>query len=283
MNSGCYQWPLTESSLIQLWKDSLPKVSKWTSGVLELLVDSELMQTALELQDAMDRKRIALMGVREDETMLVRSNQTEPQKPRPEVRSRSACSDRRPVSQLTNATATTAATETSMSGRYGQEAVVRVDNRCLSCSGQSPLVLTAFKMACLQYTPSPVEHEGRCYDRSSLVQERQRLLMRARSAMAQGPSSCSSAKASPELGTEARETAVCTPSSEDDHLLGEQLQRLPRDEIFAEYAVIEGGGSSAKSHRATPERRPTPTSQRRRLPNLPERASSAMGRPITAR
>merc|ERR1712176_673495 len=72
-----------------------------------------------------------------------------------------------------------------------QDPVVRVDNRCLSCSGQAPLVLSAFKMACLQYSPSPVEHGGSHFDRGDLLSQRHSLLEGAHGALLEGPASTS--------------------------------------------------------------------------------------------
>jgi len=133
-------------------------------GVLALMLDSDFMQSSLEIQDSKDRKRIALMGVKDDDQMLVRSYQSEPQHPRPECRSKSA-----PSSKACRRVA-------GGKGANLQEPVVRVDTRCLSCSGQAPLVLSAFKMACLQYAPSPVEHDGSQHDRNDLLQQRHALL-----------------------------------------------------------------------------------------------------------
>eukprot|EP00971_Amphidinium_carterae_P208272 4132572-Amphidinium_carterae.1 len=42
--------------------------------------------------------------------------------------------------------------------------------------GEAPFVLSAFKLACLHYTPSPVPHRGRVQDRVELLDERRDLL-----------------------------------------------------------------------------------------------------------
>merc|ERR1712217_458190 len=55
-------------------------------GVLETMLQSDLIQCSVELQDSFDRKRIVLMGVKDDETVLARTTQPEPQRPRPECR-----------------------------------------------------------------------------------------------------------------------------------------------------------------------------------------------------
>lgn len=150
--------------------------------VMLLMLESDFMQCSLELQDAVDRKRIALMGAKEDETVFTRSHQMEPQRPRPEHRSKSL-----PIvpSNFKRRNAPNTAPVT----RNPQEPVVRVDNRCLSCSGQAPLVLSAFKMACLQYMPSPVEHNGKHHDRNELLDIRYEVLSEAKDALQKGPGS----------------------------------------------------------------------------------------------
>merc|ERR1719191_1160453 len=131
--------------------DAVLKGMEHLWAVLSMLLEGERVQNALELQDAVDRKRIALMGVKDDETSLVRTCQTSPQRPRPEVRAKSA-----PGS----------AKSTGKQQVAQNQPVVKVDTRCLSCSGQAPLVMAAFKMACLQYTPSKVDYPSQSYDRS---------------------------------------------------------------------------------------------------------------------
>merc|ERR1719355_58466 len=120
------------------------------------------------------------MGVKDDETMLARTTHSEPQRPRPECRAKSATGPSKQGAGLG-----------TLRGGPGdnkepQKPVVRVDNRCLSCSGQAPLVLSAFKMACLQYAPSPVEHDGSKHDRGELLQQRSQLLQTAHGLLSEG-------------------------------------------------------------------------------------------------
>merc|ERR1719443_2272989 len=72
-------------------------------------------------------------------------------------------------------------------GAEGGEAVISVDNRCLSCSGQTQHVLSGFKMACLQYAPGPVTFSKKLYKREELLDLRQRLLEQAQDQLYQGP------------------------------------------------------------------------------------------------
>eukprot|EP00442_Polarella_glacialis_P045790 CAMPEP_0115060022 /NCGR_PEP_ID=MMETSP0227-20121206/7236_1 /TAXON_ID=89957 /ORGANISM="Polarella glacialis, Strain CCMP 1383" /LENGTH=628 /DNA_ID=CAMNT_0002445197 /DNA_START=74 /DNA_END=1959 /DNA_ORIENTATION=- len=152
-------------------------------SVLQPVLESELMGCALERQDAIDREKISLMGVKDDGNVLARTTQSEPQHPRPECRVKSA-----PQAAQRGAHGGVKGGPGSLSARgAGSGPVVRVDNRCVSCSGQAPLVLAAFKMACLHYAPSPVDHGGTINDRWELLQRRQQLLHLAHAALLEGP------------------------------------------------------------------------------------------------
>merc|ERR1719443_2844094 len=76
-------------------------------------------------------------------------------------------------------------------GAEGGEAVISVDNRCLSCSGQAQHVLSGFKMACLQYAPGPVKFSWtgpvQLYKREELLDLRARLLEQAQEQLHHGP------------------------------------------------------------------------------------------------
>jgi len=143
--------------------------------VLSMMLEGERVQNALELQDSVDRKRIALMGVKDDDLSLSRNYGSTPQRPRPEARG---------VAQERAATAPGGAKPKK--GKQNQP-IVSVDTRCLSCSGQAPLVMSAFKMACLQYTPSKVDYQTQAYDRHDLLQHRQTLIRKAYDALRSGP------------------------------------------------------------------------------------------------
>lgn len=149
-------------------------------SVLQPVLESELMQCALEKQDAVDRDGISLMGVKDDERTLARTTHTEPQQPRPECRVKSAPGGMKP----TNASNTDA----NHGLPQAQKPVVRVDNRCVSCSGQAPLVLASFKMACLHYAPSPIDYRGAAVERYELLDRREQLLLTANRSLVQGPS-----------------------------------------------------------------------------------------------
>jgi hypothetical protein len=140
--------------------------------VLNVLLEGERVQNALDVQDTIDRKRIALMGCKDDDTTLVRSHQMTPQVPRAE--------HRHPTDGYQHPN------QTSPPRNKKGPQVINVDTRCLSCSGQAPTVMTAFKMACLQYTPSQILYHGKEYDRQELLHHRETLVKKAHEELAKG-------------------------------------------------------------------------------------------------
>lgn len=91
---------------------------------------------AMELQDEIDREKLALMGYK-DETVLNSGKKT-----------------------------------TTDTKSRNTNAYVSLDKQCLTCSGQSSVVMKAFKIACLAYKPSPVnfpEKSSKTYSRLDLI------------------------------------------------------------------------------------------------------------------
>merc|ERR1719217_104654 len=150
------------------------------------MLESDKLQNAVEMQDSVDRKRIALMGVKDQETVMARSTETDVSYPRPECRAKTAPGGIKGRPNLTAAKAG-AHGAAPQSARAAAEPVIKVDNRCLGCSGQAPFVLSAFKMACLQYTSSPVDYNGNTADRDDLLKRRSGLLTRASHHLKDGP------------------------------------------------------------------------------------------------
>ena len=54
--------------------------------------------------------------------------------------------------------------------------VVKLDKTCLSCSSQPLKIVSAFKMACLTYFPSPVGYQGLSVARLDLIDTKRQLL-----------------------------------------------------------------------------------------------------------
>jgi hypothetical protein len=50
-----------------------------------------------------------------------------------------------------------------------QKPYISLKSDCMSCSGQNPTILTAFKMACLNYAPSGIKYKHRTYSRKQLI------------------------------------------------------------------------------------------------------------------
>ena len=53
---------------------------------------------------------------------------------------------------------------------------ISLDKQCLTCSGQTSIVLSAFKIACLTYQPSPLHYRGNTFSRQGLIALRGKML-----------------------------------------------------------------------------------------------------------
>ena len=54
--------------------------------------------------------------------------------------------------------------------------VIAIDKMCQSCTGQASMVLSAFKMACLAYTPSQVPYASQSFTRKELIDIQKRMI-----------------------------------------------------------------------------------------------------------
>ena len=54
--------------------------------------------------------------------------------------------------------------------------VITIDKMCQSCTGQGSIVLSAFKMACLAYTPSSVLFSSQVFSRKELIDMQKRII-----------------------------------------------------------------------------------------------------------
>merc|ERR1711865_966302 len=73
------------------------------------------------------------------------------------------------------------------SDRANPKHIMSVDKRCLSCSGQAPIVLQAFKIACLRYNASNVEHDGKEFSRLELMEQMNDSIKKASGKWLSGP------------------------------------------------------------------------------------------------
>ena len=51
-----------------------------------------------------------------------------------------------------------------------------MEKQCLSCTGQSSVVLSAFKIACLAYAPTPLMYRQKVFTRHNLILLRGKML-----------------------------------------------------------------------------------------------------------
>lgn len=67
--------------------------------------------------------------------------------------------------------------------------VVSIEKQCLSCTGQSSVVLAAFKIACLAYSPSSVSYRDSTFTRKDLIDIQHKILSNLKSNSSLQPSS----------------------------------------------------------------------------------------------
>ena len=60
------------------------------------------------------------------------------------------------------------------------KAVISIEKQCLSCTGQASVVLTAFKIACLAYSPSSVTYRDTVFTRKELIDIQAKILNSSR-------------------------------------------------------------------------------------------------------
>uniref|UniRef100_A0A7S0F9Q2 Uncharacterized protein n=1 Tax=Pyrodinium bahamense TaxID=73915 RepID=A0A7S0F9Q2_9DINO len=154
--------------------DAASRACEQLTGVSGMMLEATQLQCALEVQDTADREHLCLLGLRE-EAAAPPPGLSSPQAPANPAASPGK-SPRRVLHK-------------------GRPPIMSVDQRCLSCSGQARTVLSAFKIACLQYNPSPVSWEDKEHSRVELLDRAEKLLEKARatfSALLAGSRSASS-------------------------------------------------------------------------------------------
>jgi len=119
-------------------------------NVVGKLLGAARMQCAVDLQDTEDREKVYLLGMRLDSQKEESAGPMSPGRPPSE---KIQPSPRRKPKIL----------------GHQPQPIVKVDQRCLACSGSAPTVLSAFKMACLQYNPSPVDFQDSHFSRFELL------------------------------------------------------------------------------------------------------------------
>ncbi|CAJ1340514.1 unnamed protein product, partial [Effrenium voratum] len=123
---------------------------------MQAIIESQRIAAQMSAQDDQDRKHIALFGAKTSE---------------------------RHDGMLPSIEAKSAQTPRKKDTSAGLMPVVSLDKRCLSCCGGAGSVLAGFKIACLNYTPGPVEYRQSNYSRADLLQLQSKLADQAQDRM----------------------------------------------------------------------------------------------------
>lgn len=151
-------------------QDKMNKQSRLThQDIMSLLVESTLLSAQLDLTDDQDRKNIALFGYKH----VQQEKDTRDFKSSPNTTGGLLLPDLTPRLKQTPSFPPTFSLDKI------EKPTLNLDKRCLSCSGSPSTVLAGFKLACLQYSPSPVEFRQVTYSRSELIRLRIDLLRQA--------------------------------------------------------------------------------------------------------
>ncbi len=125
------------------------------------LYEASCLDSAITEQDEHDRHSIVLMGYRDN---LQAMDQPRPRAPPPKQSSIL----QRSLPRLNSS---------SLMRKYSSPGnVISIEQNAMKLAGQSSHLVSAFKMACLAYNPSPVGYRGKSYDRLVLLRVRNKLL-----------------------------------------------------------------------------------------------------------
>eukprot|EP00930_Biecheleria_cincta_P105043 TRINITY_DN9754_c0_g1_i2.p1 TRINITY_DN9754_c0_g1~~TRINITY_DN9754_c0_g1_i2.p1 ORF type:complete len:558 (-),score=141.42 TRINITY_DN9754_c0_g1_i2:44-1717(-) len=139
--------------------------------VLQSLLESNAMNIYMGLQDDQDRRNIALFGYKPQSA----DKQDPKAQTLPNIDSGSWTARSSPRTRRSDRVE-----KGYGGGIQGVMPTVTVDKRCLSCSGSQATVLAGFKLACLQYTPGPVEYQRVTYSRPELLDLQLKLVEQAK-------------------------------------------------------------------------------------------------------
>lgn len=117
--------------------DNFKKTFESVGRSINLITEYLRINISLQFQDELDRESIALIGYKEGK--------------QGHSRGRSGTS-------------------------LGQKPSVSLDKQCISCSGQVNLITSAFKIACLAYTPSLVNFRDSMYQRTELLEIQKKMV-----------------------------------------------------------------------------------------------------------
>lgn len=194
------------------------------ASVITTMMEASNVAGELDIQDDWDRQSVALMGFKDKD-------------------SKEAAGLRR---------ASTGPNQKS----HGP--VMTVDNRCLSCSGQSSQVLAGFKIACLQYRPTPVEYKSQTWERCELLEYRKQILTQASEQLREGLASTihksHNSTESPECVEETRRkvTPVLHPPFPREMSKTPRDAKTPRRDVWTPTTQISRPGTSLGDSRRPP-------------------------------
>ena len=140
-----------ESSRNSLLTDAIRFEQMVQSKAISTLVELEFIQQSLDFQDEFDKHSLSLLGLND----LNLTYEDLMSKDKSVIKGQSG--------RLNDATKSIA---------------VRLSNECMSCGDErmKKKVTSAFKMACIDYAPSPVIFRGKRYERRNLIEAKRTML-----------------------------------------------------------------------------------------------------------
>jgi len=142
---------------------SLETLGQMVAAIIECFK----IQQILDISDENDRKSFGLYGIKEkEEEGQIKGGSTSKM-------NKSFVVEEKP-SSLPKISKKTEIKGTK--NQQNNETGIKVDKKCLSCSGQSNIVLSAYKLACLNYTSSKVEYQNSIRDKSYILNTRDEIL-----------------------------------------------------------------------------------------------------------
>lgn len=119
------------------------------------------MQLIAEEQDESDRNSIALLGYRDNTSDMVQKKK-HPQSPQYSSINTTIDVDNQWL-PIAKKNASLSIEDSVRSSNNQKKQILSLDQKCLSCSGQSSGLISTFKMACLAYAPTNINYRSTIY------------------------------------------------------------------------------------------------------------------------
>lgn len=147
------------------------QISLETLGqMVAAIIECFKIQQILDTSDENDKKSFGLQGLKENMKSDVSNKMDKKNKSFVDLEEKDK------TSTLPDIKKDTGMKNSTMKKKKDSEINVQVDKKCLSCSGQSSTVLSAFKLACLNYNSSKVEYNTKVQDKLSVLDIRDQIL-----------------------------------------------------------------------------------------------------------